>query len=80
MSDSKNLAKITVLDKILNDSAYKVAINPKHDGYQRGLASMVYKFFDKKTGLGASINEELAQKLHKPVIQNFKKRKVCVSR
>ena len=41
---------------------------------------MVYKFFDKKTGLGvgASVNEELAQELHKPVINEFKRRNVCV--
>ena len=44
-------------------------------GYQRGLASMVYKFFEKKTGSEASINEELAQELHKPIINKFKRRK-----
>ena len=32
-------------DKVLRDKAYDIASNPKHDGYQRGLASMVYKFF-----------------------------------
>ena len=37
---------------------------------------MVYKFFDKKTGLGISVNEQLAEELHKPVIKNFKRRKV----
>ena len=37
---------------------------------------MVYKFFEKKTGSGASVNEELAQELHKPVTQKFKRRKV----
>ena len=34
-------------------------------------------FFEKKTGSGASVNEELAQKLHKPVIKKIKRRKVC---
>ena len=37
---------------------------------------MVYKFFDKKTRLGASVNEELAEELHKPVIKKFKRKKV----
>ena len=38
---------------------------------------MVYKLFDKKTGFGASVNEQLAEELHKPVINKFKRRKVC---
>ena len=48
------------------------------DGYQGVLASMVYKFFDKKTGSRAiaSVNEQLAKELHKPVIKILKKRKV----
>ena len=37
---------------------------------------MVYKFFDKKTGSGISVNEQLAEELHKPVIKTFKRRKV----
>ena len=37
---------------------------------------MVYKFFDKKTGLRVSVNEHLAEELHKPVIKKFKRRKV----
>ena len=45
----KDLAKIATSDKVLRDKAFKIAINPKYDGYQRGLPSMVYKFFDKKT-------------------------------
>ena len=32
---------------ILRDKAFKIASDPEYDGYQRGLASMVYKFFDK---------------------------------
>ena len=44
--------------------------------HQRGLASMVYKFFDKKTGSRVSVHEELAQELHKPVIKKFKRKKV----
>ena len=44
-SDSKDLAKRTILSKILKEKSYEIAINPKYDWYQRGLASMVYKFF-----------------------------------
>ena len=43
----KDLNKITQLDKVLRNKAFEIASNPKYDGYQRGLASMVYKFFDK---------------------------------
>ena len=50
---SKDLAKRTQSDKVLRDKAFKIASDPKYDGYQRGLASMVYKFFDKKS---ASLN------------------------
>ena len=44
-SDCKYLAKTTASVKILKDKSYKIAKNPIHDGYQRSLASMVYKFF-----------------------------------
>ena len=47
--NSKDLAKRTQSDKILKNKAYKIASDPKYDGYQRGLVSMVYKFFNKKT-------------------------------
>ena len=43
-----SLAKKTVADKILRDKAFNIAKDPKYDGYQRGLPSMVYRFFDKK--------------------------------
>ena len=46
--DFKDLAKRTAADKVLRDKAFKIASDQKQDGYQRGLASMVYKFFDKK--------------------------------
>ena len=48
-SDFKDLTRRTVSDKILRDKAFNIAKNPKYDGYQRGFASMVYKFFDRKT-------------------------------
>ena len=73
---------------MLRDKAYDIASNREYDGYQRGLASMVYKFFDKKsTGSGfkklknttkpsSSISSILADELHKPIIRKFNKRKV----
>ena len=47
--DFKDLARRTASDKVLRDKAFNIAKNPKYDGYQRGLASMVYKFFNKKS-------------------------------
>ena len=80
---SKELAKRTQSDKVLRNKAFKIASDPKYDGYQRGLASMVYKFFDKKSkGSGIVTNEpnyQLANELHKPIIRKFKKRKVYSS-
>ena len=77
---SKDLAKRTQSDKVLRDKAFKIASDPKYDGYQRGLASMVYKFFDKKSkGSGIVTNEpnyQLANELHKPTIKKFEKTKV----
>ena len=68
----KDLTKRTAADKVLRDKAFNIAKDPKYDGYQRGLASMVYKFFDKKTaGKGIKSmqqNEQLAEELHKPTI------------
>ena len=86
-SDSKDLTKRSVADKILKNKAFDIAKYPKYDGYQRGLASMVYNFFDSKVaspdkksvGSGAKLipqNEQLADELHKPIIRKFKKRKV----
>ena len=63
---SKDLAKRTQSDKVLKDKAFKIASDPKYDDYQRGLASMVYKFFDKKSsGRGVSDpNYQVADELH----------------
>ena len=76
--DFKDLIRKTFSDNALRDKAFNIAKNPKYDGYQRGLASMVYTFFDKKSaGSGVNIevthNEQLAKELHKPIIR-FKKR------
>ena len=48
-ADHKKLINRTKSDKVLRDKGYDIAINPEYDGYQRGLASMVFKFFDKKS-------------------------------
>ena len=80
-ADHKDLINRTKADKVLRDKAYNIASNPKYHGYQRGLASMVYKFFDKKS-VGSRINtiksssSMLADELHKPIIKKFEKRKV----
>ena len=44
----KDLVKRTESDKVLRDKAFKIASHPRYDGYEKGLASLVYKFFDKK--------------------------------
>ena len=75
-ADSKDLAKKTVSDKILKNTAYEIALNQQYDGYQRGLVSMVFTFFDKKTRLDVNVIEMLSQELHKPVLKTSKKRKV----
>ena len=79
---SKDLAKRTQSDKVLRNKAFKIASDPKYDDYQRGLASMVFKFFDKKSsgsGIGNEPNYQLAKELHKPIIRKFKKRQVYSS-
>ena len=78
----KILQKKTIADKLLKNRAFNIAKDPKHDGYQRGLASMVYTFFGKKSaGSGAKHvntkitpqNQQLAEELHKPIIKILKK-------
>ena len=87
-ADHKDLINRTETDKVLRYKAHDIASNPKYDGYQRGLASMVYKFFDKKSTakpsslerMGSVIARDsssiLANELHKPIIKKFDKRKV----
>ena len=80
--DFKDLKRRTASDNVLRDKVFNIAKNPKYDGHQRGLASMVYKYFDKKLkGSGVANNEikrnlQLAEELHKTVIRNLKKRTV----
>ena len=87
---SKDLVKRTQLDKVLKDKAFRTTSNPNYDGYQRGLASMVCKFFGKKpkgSGISASLakksanepNCQLVNELHKPIIRKFKKGKIYSS-
>ena len=47
--DFKNFKKRTAADKVLRNKAFNIAKDPKYDGYQRRVASMVFKLFDKKT-------------------------------
>ena len=78
-ADHKDLINRTKSDKVLRDKAYDIVSNLEYDGYQRGLASMVYKFFDKKStgsGFTKSSSSILADELHKSIIRKFDKRKV----
>ena len=72
----KDLERKTQSGKVLENKTFEIASNPKYDGYQRRLASMVYKFFDKKSeGRGiknkTKKNQQFANKLHKPIIRKF---------
>lgn len=64
-SDSKYLVKRTISEKVLNWRAFEIAINRKYDRYQRGSASMVHQFFDKKTESGKKSNMNEALEEHK---------------
>ena len=73
-SKAKGLVRRTQSDKVIRNKAFKIASDPKYDGYQRGLASMVYKFFDKKSsgsGITNEPNYQLADELHKPINKKF---------
>ena len=58
--DFKDLTRRTASDKILRDRAFNIATNAKYDGYQIGLASMVYKCFDKRTSGGGIKSENMS--------------------
>ena len=80
--DLKDLAKRTASDKLLRDKAFNIDKNPRYDGYQRNLSSMVYSFFDKKSpGSGVAMlqNQQLAEELHKTIIRKLEKRRVYSS-
>ena len=80
-ADNKDLINRTKSDKVSRDKAYNIASNPEYDSYQRGLASMVYNFFDKMS-MGSGVKKLkdsssiLDDELHKPVMKKFNKRKV----
>ena len=84
--DFKDLPRRTASDRVLSDKAFNIAENPRYDGYQRGLAAMVCKFFDKKpsgdavTRTDKSVikgeymsNQQLIGELHKPIIEKLTK-------
>ena len=76
---SKDLAKRTKSDKVLRNKAFKIASDPKQDGYQRELFSVAHKFFYKKSRgsvVDAEPNYQLASELHRQTIRKFKRRKV----
>ena len=86
----KDLPKRTASDRVLRFKAFNIAKNPKYDGYQRGLASMIYKFFDEKAAslvdkstvgscVKSTLNQQLADEFHKPITRKFKKRRVYSS-
>ena len=81
--DFKDLKRRRQPNKVLKDTAFEISRNPKYNGYERSLASMVFNFFNKKIGAGIKNeikeNQQLVNELHKPIIRKFKKRKVCSS-
>ena len=76
---SKDLIKRTQPGKLLKERAFKITSNPKYNVYQRGLASMVYKFFDKKSkGSGIVTNKPIInQQINfiNQILENLKKEK-----
>ena len=77
----KDLNRRTATNKVLYDKTFNIAKNPKYNGYQCGLTSMGYKFFDKKISGGIVENEimskkYLAEELHKSIIKKFNGTKV----
>ena len=86
--DFKDLTRRAASDKILRDKAFGIAKSPKYNGYQRGLALMVYKFFNIKTLVATATianksavknknmsNKGLAEALHKWIIKKFRNKK-----
>ena len=73
--DFKVLTRRTASDKVLREKVFNIAKNSKCNGYQRGLASMVYNFFFIKKASGSGVknenmsNKELAEELHEPIIR-----------
>ena len=87
--DFKDLPRGTPFDKVICDKAFSIAKNQKYDKYQRGIVSVVYEFFHKKSSNGAFTradksaikreiipNQQLTGELHNPIIKKLEKRKV----
>ena len=77
--DFKHLSRRTFADKVLRDKAFIIPKDLEHDGYQHGIASITYNFFDKKTSdssIENTSNKELAKELHKPIVRKLNYRKV----
>ena len=77
--DFKELNRRTGADKVFCDKAFNIAKDGKYDGYQCGIASIVYIFFNKKTSASGTKNipnKELVEELHRPIIRKFDKGKV----
>ena len=73
------MTKRTQSEKLLRDKPFEIASNPKYDGYQEGLASVVYRFFNKKSkgsGIKSMSNQQLANELHESIIRKYERRKV----
>ena len=78
---SKDLVKRTQSDNVLKDKSFKIASDPKYDGDQSGLASLVYRLFDKKSKGSGIVNEpnyQLANEIHKPIIRKLKKKTLFI--
>ena len=76
--DFKDMARRTDSDRVLCDKAFNIGKNLQYDEYQRSFASMVYKFFDKKSSSNSGFaikqnQQQLAEELHKPIIRKLKK-------
>ena len=74
-ADGKDFSKRIISDKNLKDKYHEIAINPKHDACQRGLARMVYETFDEEVRLSVNVIKLAAEELHKRVTKKFKKGK-----
>ena len=75
---AKDFVRRTQSDKVLRDKAFKIASDPKYNGYQRGLASMIYKFFDKKSSrVVLLMNQNISWQMNfiSLLLKNLKKEK-----
>ena len=79
---SKGLARRTQSGKVFRDKAFKIESDPKYDGHQRGLASMISKIFEKYSGgsgVATEPNYQLVNEFHKQIVRKLKGRKVYSS-